>query len=62
MRVTTANSFDRSIDLLQRRSQSMAEAQEQLISGKKIARASDDPTGAAFRDGRLAIAGESSAG
>jgi flagellar hook-associated protein 3 FlgL len=54
MRITTANTFDRSIDMLQRRSQAMAEAQERLISGKKVARASDDPTGAARVERALA--------
>jgi flagellar hook-associated protein 3 FlgL len=54
MRVTTANTFNRSIDLLQRRAEAMADAQEQLISGKKIARASDDPTGAARVERALA--------
>jgi flagellar hook-associated protein 3 FlgL len=54
MRITTANTFDRSIDTMQRRSQAMAEAQERLISGKKIARASDDPTGAARVERALA--------
>jgi flagellar hook-associated protein 3 FlgL len=54
VRVTTANSFDRSIDLLQRRAQAMSEAQERLTSGKKVARASDDPTGAARIERALA--------
>jgi len=54
MRVTTANNLDRSIDILQRRQQAMAEAQERLTSGKKIARASDDPTGAARAERALA--------
>ncbi|MBL8328438.1 MAG: flagellar hook-associated protein FlgL [Rubrivivax sp.] len=54
MRVTTAYTFDRSIDLLQRRSQAMAEAQERLSSGKKVARASDDPTAAARAERALA--------
>ncbi|MCE2657472.1 MAG: flagellar hook-associated protein FlgL [Rubrivivax sp.] len=47
MRVTTANRQETSIDTLQRRASEMAESQQRLISGKKIARASDDPTGAA---------------
>lgn len=54
MRITTANSFDRSIAMLQRRSQEMSDAQERLISGKRIARASDDPTGAARVERALA--------
>ncbi len=47
MRVTTSNTFERGIDTLQRRASEMAEAQQRLISGKKIARASDDPAAAA---------------
>ncbi len=54
MRITTANSFERSIDMLQRRASEMADSQQQLISGKKIARASDDPTGAARVERALA--------
>jgi flagellar hook-associated protein 3 FlgL len=54
MRITTANSFDRSIDTLQQRQQSLIEAQDRLTSGKKIARASDDPTGAARVERALA--------
>lgn len=54
MRVTTSNSFNRSIDTLQRRAAAMSDAQEQLISGKRIARASDDPSGAARVERALA--------
>lgn len=54
MRVTTANRQDTSIDTLQRRASEMAEAQQRLVSGKKIARASDDPTGAARVERSLA--------
>lgn len=54
MRVTTANSMSRSIELLQTRAQAMADAQNQLISGKRIARPSDDPSGAARVERALA--------
>ncbi|MEJ6006853.1 flagellar hook-associated protein FlgL [Paucibacter sp. AS339] len=47
MRLSTSNLFDASISTLQRRQQRMQESQTQLTSGKKIAMASDDPTGAA---------------
>lgn len=47
MRVTTANAFDRAIDVLQRRSADLSDAQVRLTSGKKVARPSDDPTAAA---------------
>jgi flagellar hook-associated protein 3 FlgL len=54
MRVTTANRFDTSIDTLQRRTSEMSEAQQVLISGKKVAKASDDPTAAARVERALA--------
>ena len=54
MRVTNANAFDRSLDTLQQRQQSLVEAQDRLTSGKRIARASDDPTGAARVERALA--------
>jgi len=47
MRLSTANLYDASIANLQRRQQALAEQQQQLTSGKRIASASDDPTGAA---------------
>lgn len=54
MRLSTANIFDTSIATLQRRQQEMQAAQTQLTSGKKIANASDDPTGAARAERALA--------
>lgn len=54
MRINTANQFDRSIEILQSRQQSLQSAQERLTSGKRIARASDDPTGAARAERALA--------
>lgn len=47
MRIATATQFDRSIDLIQRRQQSLESSREQLLSGKRITRASDDPVQAA---------------
>lgn len=47
MRLATANTFDTSIATLQRRQQQLQLSQQQLTSGKKVATASDDPTGAA---------------
>ena len=47
MRVSTANRYETAVDSLQRRQQDMAESQTQMTSGKRINRASDDPTGAA---------------
>jgi flagellar hook-associated protein 3 FlgL len=54
MRLSTANIFDASIATLQRRQQQMQNAQVQLTSGKKIANASDDPTGAARSERAMA--------
>lgn len=54
MRVTTANSSDRSIATLQQRQQALNEAQAKLTSGKKMSRASDDPTAAARAERALA--------
>lgn len=47
MRISTQNIFDSSVSLLQKRQQQMQEAQQRLTSGKKVERASDDPTAAA---------------
>ena len=43
MRITQANSFDRSLANLQRRQEQLSEAQDKLTSGKRVQRASDDP-------------------
>jgi flagellar hook-associated protein 3 FlgL len=47
MRVTLANAFDRTVANLQKRQQQLTEAQEQLTSGKRVRRPSDDPADAA---------------
>lgn len=57
MRLSTSNLFDASISTLQRRQQRMQESQTQLTSGKKIALASDDPTGAARAERAMATIG-----
>ena len=54
-RVSTYSAFTSGLDELQRRQQSMARAQEQLTSGKRVLRASDDPTGAARAERALAV-------
>ncbi|MEI6026877.1 MAG: flagellar hook-associated protein FlgL [Betaproteobacteria bacterium] len=54
MRIATATQFDRSIDLIQRRQQSLENSREQLVSGKRISRASDDPVQAARAERALA--------
>ena len=47
MRLSTANMFDASIATLQRRQEAMQDAQERLTTGKRVGKASDDPTAAA---------------
>lgn len=57
MRLATSNMFDASIANLQRRQQKLQETQGQLTSGKRIAQASDDPTGAARAERALVSIG-----
>jgi flagellar hook-associated protein 3 FlgL len=57
MRISTANLFDASIANLQRRQQALLQQQTQLTSGKRVAQASDDPTGAARAERALASMG-----
>ena len=47
MRISTANIYDKGIDTLNKRQAELAEVQEQLTTGKRIRRASDDPASAA---------------
>ena len=54
MRVSTANSFDASVESLIKRQTAMATAQEQLTTGKRVNRASDDPAAAARAERALA--------
>lgn len=53
-RVSTQNVFSNGLDELQRRQESLARSQEQLTSGKRVVRASDDPTAAARAERALA--------
>ncbi|MFG6416725.1 flagellar hook-associated protein FlgL [Roseateles sp. DC23W] len=57
MRLSTANLFDVSIANLQRRQNTLQQQQQQLTSGKRVALASDDPTGAARAERALASIG-----
>jgi flagellar hook-associated protein 3 FlgL len=57
MRLSTANLYDTSIANLQRRQQALQDQQQQLTSGKRVALASDDPTGAARAERALANIG-----
>lgn len=54
MRVSTANTFDASVDSLIKRQTQLATAQEQLTTGKRVNRASDDPAAAARAERALA--------
>ncbi|MCU0967638.1 MAG: flagellar hook-associated protein 3 [Rubrivivax sp.] len=47
VRITTAMSFNNGLTSLQQRQRELAEAQERLTTGKRVQRASDDPTAAA---------------
>lgn len=54
MRISTANSYDVSVDQLQNRQQQLSESQLQLTTGKRVNRASDDPAAAARAERMLA--------
>ncbi len=47
MRISTAQTYENSVNTLQRRQQELSRTQAQMTSGKRIDRASDDPTAAA---------------
>jgi len=47
IRISTASAFDTGISTLQKRQGDLSEAQQQLTSGKRISRLSDDPVAAA---------------
>ena len=54
MRISTANAFDLGIDTLSTRAAELSDAQARMASGKRIAKASDDPAGAARAEHALA--------
>lgn len=54
MRISTANAYQASIDSLMQRQRDLSEAQQQLTSGKRVNRASDDPAAAARAERALA--------
>lgn len=54
LRINTATQFEQSIANLQKRQRDLVETQDQLTSGKRIAKASDDPTAAAVAERALA--------
>lgn len=47
MRVSSNNAYQSSVSILQQRQQQLQQAQEQMTSGKRIAKPSDDPAGIA---------------
>ena len=61
MRITTSNAFDSSLANLQRRQQALTETQEQLTSGKRVRKPSDDPAAAARAERALASVSRSEA-
>lgn len=54
MRINTANQFERSVETLQQRQQSLHAAQERITTGKRVLRPSDDPAAAARAERALA--------
>ncbi|MEN9418694.1 MAG: hypothetical protein RI988_2314 [Pseudomonadota bacterium] len=54
MRIASSSVNERSVELIQQRQQAVLEAQEQLVSGRRFARVSDDPTSAARLERALA--------
>ena len=54
MRISTANAYDAGIDSLTRRQADLSALQDQMTSGKRVAKASDDPAAAARAERALA--------
>lgn len=54
MRVTTSNSFEAGLSTLTRRQTELSEAQDRLISGKRVNKPSDDPASASRAERALA--------
>ena len=54
MRISTANAYDAGIDSLVRRQGELAGMQDKMTSGKRVAKASDDPAAAARAERALA--------
>ncbi|MGZ5249379.1 MAG: flagellar hook-associated protein FlgL, partial [Caldimonas sp.] len=52
--ISTANAFDAGIDSLTRRQSELSDLQDQMTSGKRVAKASDDPAAAARAERALA--------
>lgn len=54
IRISTQNTFERGLSTLQRRQGELAQLQEQMTSGKRVTKASDDPAAAARAERALA--------
>jgi flagellar hook-associated protein 3 FlgL len=54
MRISTASAFEAGIDTLTKRQIELSQSQERLTSGKRVAKASDDPAAAARAERALA--------
>ncbi|HEY6353901.1 MAG TPA: flagellar hook-associated protein FlgL, partial [Burkholderiaceae bacterium] len=61
IRISTANAFDTGISTLQKRQADLNDAQQQLTSGKRISRLSDDPVAAARAERARAVQARSDA-
>jgi flagellar hook-associated protein 3 FlgL len=54
MRISTLNAYDNSVSVLQKRQMALSDSQVQLTSGKRVLRASDDPSAAARAEREMA--------
>jgi flagellar hook-associated protein 3 FlgL len=61
MHIATANAYNQSLEQLMTRQENLSNAQEQLTSGKRVNRASDDPAAAARAERALAAEARSTA-
>ncbi len=61
MHIATANAYNTALDQLMTRQKNLTNAQEQLTSGKRVNRASDDPAAAARAERALAAEARSTA-
>jgi flagellar hook-associated protein 3 FlgL len=59
MRISTSNAYDATVETLTRRQLELTESQHQLTTGKRVAKASDDPAAAARAERALASMGRS---
>ncbi len=57
MRISTANAFDTGIDALSKRQSDLTALQDQMTTGKRVSKASDDPAAAARAERAMASVG-----